>query len=963
MDFRILGRLDVRSDEGEPIAISQPLLRAAICVLVLKADRPLTSDQLGELLWDEGAGRKAGALKTGISGVRRLLTTARLPPGHGGYRLRLDDHDTLDLRDFRALGGQAREAAGRGDDPLAAELYERALALWGVPPLEDLPRTSAMSGIVTGLLAERRLAREDLARARLVLGRHRELLPELRSWVTEEPLNEHLWARLLLALYRSGHKAEALQAYDEAQNTLVNETGAEPGPELQRMWHRVKVDDPELAHRAHKRPAALLAPPLARQLPPDIRDFTGRDAECERMRRLLSFAPSATAPPIVCVTGAPGLGKTALAVHVAHLEAASFPDGQLYLQLTGASSAPRDPAVVLNEVLRAVGVAPSDIPDTLAERAALYRSRLAGRRVLVVADDAAGPEQVLPLLPGAPGSAVIVTSRIRSPSPDGAHLVDLERLPPDAGVRMLTRIVGRGRVAADPAAADRIVSACDGFPLAVRIAGARLAARPSWPLAHLAGLLLEEGRRLDHLTAVRAHIEAAYDSLDEPSRRAFRMLALAGPHDVAPWVIEVLVGDRAAADAVDGLVDRSLLTTAGVDAAGQPRYRLHDLLREYAAERLAEDPEREPALERLTLGWLELVDAADARVPRDPYFPAPTRLGPRIVVGDDLVARLIEPDAAAWLDSELANLRTAVVSACAAGRFRLATGLVLRLAAHLHLRRRHDEAEYLWRAVLEAAGREGDTLVAAHARLRAATVIAADRGRPSDAMPLIDACIAGLEGLPYSRDLPRALGIRAYGNLALGALEAARRDAERGLVLACGNEDPYAAFTCLRVLGLVLSVTGDHQEAAKAATESLTIARDIGIPAFMGLALYTLVRVHLTAGSYEEIPALCEEGLQLTDAIGHSLGEAYFYEQWGYAHQGLGDHDRAVRRLLQAAELFDSQEALAAGAACRRSLADSYRALGRHKEARAQLEWCLAAYGELDDPEAEEKIRARISAP
>ena len=970
MDFRILGRLDIRSDAGEPITVSQPLLRAAICVLLLKADRPLTSERLGELLWDEGAGRKAGALKTGISGVRRLLTTARLPPGHGGYRLRLDDHDTLDLREFRALGAQAREAAGRGDDALAAELYERALALWGVPPLEDLPRTAAMSGVVTGLLAERRLAREDLARARLASGGHRELLPRLRAWVAEEPLNEHLWTRLLLALYRSGHKAEALQAYDEAQNILVTETGAEPGPELQRMWHRVKVDDPALLHSAARASvavagrAAAVAPapaPLARQLPPDIRDFTGREAECRRMRRLLARAASSTAPPIVYVTGAPGLGKTALAVHVAHLAAASFPDGQLYLQLTGASSAPRDPAVVLNEVLRAVGVAPSDIPDTLDERAALYRSRLAGRRVLVVADDAAGPEQVQPLLPGAPGSAVIVTSRVRSPIPDGAHPVDLERLPRDAAVRMLTRIVGRDRVAADPAAAERIVTACDGFPLAVRIAGARLAARPSWPLAHLAGLLLEEGRRLDHLSAVRAHIEAAYESLDEPSRRAFRMLALAGPHDVAPWVIEVLVGDRAAADAVDGLVDRSLLTTVGVDAAGQPRYRLHDLLREYAAERLAEDPEREPALERLMLGWLELVDAADARVPRDPYFPAPTRLSPRIAVDDDLVARLIEPDPAAWLDSELDNLRTAVVSACAEGRFRLATGLVLRLSAHLHRRGRHDEAEHLWRVVLEAANREGDTLAAAQAGLRAATVAAADRGHPLDAMPLLDESIAALKDLPYTRDLPRALGIRAYGNLVLGRLEAARQDAELGLDLGRTNQDPYASYTCLRVLALVLSLAGQDQEAVKAATECVTIARGIDEPAFIGLALYTLVRVHLNARSYEEIPVLCEEGLRLSHDIDHTLGAAYFHEQWGHANQGMGDHTGAVERFQRAAELFASQEALAAGAACRRRLADSLRALGRDDEARAQLEWCLAAYGELGDQEAEEKIRARMA--
>lgn len=485
MEFRVLSRLELRSDEGAPITVSQPLIRAAICVLALKTDQPLASEQLRDLLWEPGvADRRAGAIKTCVSGVRRVLTHERLPHGHAGYRLRLLPGDTVDVLRFRDLASRAREAGGRGDSALAADLYERALALWRTPPLPDLPATAGMSGLAAALLAERRLAREELARHRLTLGRHHELVPEVRAWVAEEPLSERLWARLLLALYRAGAKAEALRTYDEVRDVLVQATGSEPAPELRLLRRRIGADDPGLLPGAASR--TVPPGPLARQLPPDLRDFTGRDAERGRLRQLLSFAAEATAPPVAHITGPPGIGKTSLAVHVAHAVAGAFPDGQLYVPLAGASPSPRDPAAVLEEVLRAIGVAAGDVPGTLAGRAAMYRSRLAGLRVLVVADDVAGPGQAGPLLPGTPGCAVIITGRGGAPSSDGAHLVALDRLPHAEGVRLLGRIVGRDRVEADRDAADRVVRACGGHPLALRVAGARLAARPSWPLAWLA---------------------------------------------------------------------------------------------------------------------------------------------------------------------------------------------------------------------------------------------------------------------------------------------------------------------------------------------------------------------------------------------------------------------------------------------------------------------------------------------
>ncbi|MCP2343787.1 tetratricopeptide (TPR) repeat protein [Actinomadura rupiterrae] len=628
--------------------------------------------------------------------------------------------------------------------------------------------------------------------------------------------------------------------------------------------------------------------------------------------------------------GPPGVGKTALALHVAHQVEDAFPDGQIHVQLAGASMVPREVVAVLGEVLRTLGVRPEDMPDGLAERAAAYRSRLAGRRVLIFADDAADAAQVGPLVPGEPGSALLVTSRSRHLGLDGAHNVDIRPMSSEEGVALLAEIVGEARVAAERPAADAIVAACDGFPLALRIAGARLVARPSWPLAHLASLLDGPGR-LDHMvagdTAVRAHIEAGYAALDERAQQAFRMLALAGPHSFASWVADVLLDTADASDVLSELVDRCLLTACGVDRIGQPRYRMHDLMREFATERLRDDPNTEPALERLIVAWLELSDAADDRAPRDPYFPAPARFRRRAVVGADLIGRLVAPDPAAWIESEMPNLRTIVEVACAANRHRLATGIVMRLAAHAHLHRQHFEVEYLWRFVARAATEAGDAGTAAYARFRGAAVVAADQGRHADAVPMADEAVEVFERSENYRDLSRVLGLRAYCRQELDHPEEALRDAERGLALAEQTGERHAELSCLRVLGLCFSKLGDHERAVDACERALAIGRELGEPAFQGIALVSLVRVYQGAGLYDRIPALCEEGLALMRSIDHVLGAALFHEQWGYAHQGLGEHAQAVARLRLAIDLFASQKAALSEATCRENLAKSLRAL------------------------------------
>ncbi|MEV5571637.1 BTAD domain-containing putative transcriptional regulator [Spirillospora sp. NPDC052269] len=940
VEIRMLGPLEVTADDGARVEPSQPLQRAALCVLAVRAGRPVSARALGELLWGEDApGRGAGAVKTCLSGVRRALTRDRLPLGHGGYRLVPRPGDIFDLAVFRDLAARAREELARADATdaaaeaersrgRAADLFGQALDLWREPVLEDLPWTPSLAGVRAGLLGERRRVREEAAETLLTLGRHPDLIPDLRAWLEDDPLNEPFSAALLLALHRSGRKAEALHSYERTRAAIMAATGSEPGKVLRHLAERVRRDDAEEMDGTHAWSVREL-PPL-RQLPPGLRDFTGHHADRAAAEELLRAAASATVPPIVQVTGPPGIGKTALALHVAHAVEDAFPDGQIHIQLAGASMVPRKAVAVLGEVLRALGVPNGDIPDTLDGRAALYRSRLAGRRVLVFADDAADAAQVRPLLPGEPGSALLVTGRSRHLGLDGARVVDVRPLTPAEAVDLLARIVGPDRVALERPAADAIAAACDGFPLALRIAGARLAARPAWPLSHLAGLLDGPGR-LDEMvagdTAVRTHIGHAYAALDEPTRRAFRMLALAGPHPFAPWVADILLDTADAGEVLSELVDRCLLTACGVDRLGQPRYRMHDLLREFASERLRGDPDTEPALERLIVAWLELVDAADDRAPRDPYFPAPARFRNHTMVGADLVGRLVAPDPVAWINSETPNLRTIVEVACVANRHRLATGIVMRLAAHSHLHRKHVEVEYLWRLVARAATDAGDPETAAYARFRSAAVLAGDQARPADALPMVDEAVEVFERVENHRDLSRVLSLRAFCRQALDRPEEAVRDAERGLELAVRTGERHAELSCLRVLGLALSKLGDHRHAVDAAERALEIGRELGEPAYQGIVLFSLVRIYAEAGRHDRVPALCEEGLALTRSIDHVLGAAYFHEQWGYAHQGMGEHARAVGRLRLAIDLFVSQQAVDAAAACRERLAESLSAL------------------------------------
>jgi DNA-binding SARP family transcriptional activator len=954
VEFGILGPLKVRGDDGEPIEVTQGY-RPALCVLLIEAGHPLTSAQLASAIWGESPLRDPGsAVRTCVKHLRRLLgPSQRIHTSPGGYVLQLAPGDSLDLRIFLDLAEQGQQALADGDPAAAATSLQDAVSLWRDPPLADLPKTVPMIAPAARLARLRHVAEDSLAEARLALGRHHQLVDHLRAAVAADPAREHSWAQLMLALYRCGRKAEALGAFVAAREALAGELGIEPGAELQAMHRRILRDDPGLSLAQPARTAAEEdthghRPAEARrspsQLPADIADFTGRGAETAVLAGVLD--PGGGRPdavPVAVVSGPPGAGKTTIAVHVSHAVAGRYPGGQLYLDLAGSSQRPREPGQVLGEALRALWVPGSQIPETTQERAALYRTQLAGRRMLVVLDDAANEEQAVPLLPGATGCAAVITSRNRLGGVPGAAPVAVDTLARGEAVAMLTRIIGEQRVAAEAQAAEDLVTACGLLPFAIRIAAVKLAARPAWPIATLARRVADERRRLNELVVgdigVRAAIALSYDALDPVAQRAFRLASLAGPHDFAEWVITALLGDPAPG-AADQLVDKSLLTPLGADATGEPRYRLHDLLRNYAAERLADDPpdQREAALDRLLTGMLELADVAQAALPWMSHFPPPVRLPERAIIPTEQAARLTA-NPWGWLNAEQANLIFATELACASARHQTAAHLAACLSAFMYVTGRGDEAEHLWRQVIAAAAAAGDRSAAADAEIRLASLIML-QGRLAEADELADQAMPVLAGIGDTHALARVLYWRAFVASEQERYADAERDARRSLEIAERFSDQLTRSLSLRVLGKATAFLGRHEAGERLCQEALAIARDLGTYSDEMMAFFVLCQVWLQAGKAHLVAEACEQELG-QERFAYAFTEAWFRDLLAQAHDALGKHAAAIAEYGHAIAIHNENRQRLPAALCLYRLGASHVAAGDYALGRGYLEECL----------------------
>ncbi|GAA1198896.1 DNA-binding SARP family transcriptional activator [Kitasatospora gansuensis] len=590
MDFAVLGPVEVR-DEQEDLTPAAAMPRRVLATLLLQAGRTVSNATLEEELWDDEPPKLARktiqtylyqlrkALAAGPTGGRRQLLETR----PNGYRILLEPGE-LDLRLFEQRVGVGRSALAEGDHARAAAVLREALGLWRGGALGDLPHGPVLAAEAARLEDARLGALEQRVEADLRLGRHRELVGELKALTVRHPTREEFAAQLMLAAYRSGLQEDALSTYGRLRRSVVEYTGLEPSERLQRLHRAVLSAAPGLAAPERAVTVRTVGRGRPAEIPAAPPGLVGRESESERIRRGMGRLCSVT-----CVVGGPGVGKTALVTEVAQRVKERYPDGQLFVTLHGADGAPLGPAEVLSTFLRAAGLeeppgSAEEPARSWEESARLFRSWTADRKVLVVLDDAASVQQVLPLLPSGPDCATLITARQRLAGLSGAVGVQLAALGPADGLRLLESVAGPGRIGAERAVARELVELCDLLPLAVRAAGERLAARPGLGVAELTARLRAERGRLAELGVgdldVAGRLAEAIRRLAAGEQQALRVLAGLGgrPFGIAEAARVLGVEAGPAGLLVDRLLSAHLLADLGTEG-GAAGFRLPDLVR------------------------------------------------------------------------------------------------------------------------------------------------------------------------------------------------------------------------------------------------------------------------------------------------------------------------------------------------------------------------------------------------
>jgi DNA-binding SARP family transcriptional activator len=947
MRFRVLGTLEVRGDGDRPVRLGATKQRVLLAVLLLYANRPVDTARLIDALWPRHPPRTAPvALRTYVSALRQALTLARgteapwLATVPSGYQLNCAPGD-LDLLVFEDLAAQGHQAIAARQPVRAAERFRRALGLWRGRPFEDVPLESDLGLELIRLDEDRLTAYEALIDTQLALGHHADVLAELETLVANQPLRERLWSQWMTALYRSGRRAEALRAYGELRRHLVRELGVEPTPPLQTLHRKVLTGDPALSLSAGA--ARSGATPVPRQLPADISTFTGREAELAALESLARSADPPAALVISAIDGMAGVGKTTLAVHAANRLADRFTDGQLFVDLHGFTQGvpPVDPTDALDRMLRSLGVAGEQIPHDLDARAALYRTRLAGRSMLVVLDNAATEAQVRPLLPGAAGCLVLVTSRAKLAGLADAEPLSLDVLPPDDALALFRRAAGTQRVADQPPQVlAEIVRLCGHLPLAIRVAAARLRTRSNWTATRLAERLRDHQHRLAELSvgglSVTAAIDLSYRQLPADGQRMYRLLGLHPGPDFDLHAAAVLAGlsIRDSDRLLDGLVDIHLLQES--DAG---RYHFHDLIRAHAGA-IAEVGSRE-ALARLFDHYTHLASAAtDLLYPyqgrRLPVVEHPTGVAPRIEN---------KAVASAWLAAELTNLLA--VTAHRSSSHTLVLSETLR--THLLTLAYYDYALALHDNALRHAGRTGDRAgeISALTAIGAVHVL---RLRYSAAIRHFEKALEIANEVDSDTGRCTAMTGLAQLHRAQGRLGRSIELFQRTLEIGRITGDETAQLEALRGLAHVHRQMRRLDLATRCLGEAMTIARATGNIEGELNVLWALGHVYHLEHRFEEAAACQVRALEMARATGNRVGELRALTGLGFVHLIQRQYREATgyfsRIVTMAAELGDRNFQFEGVY----GLGHAHRAAGRLDLAAVHHEQALVIARELGQP-------------
>jgi DNA-binding SARP family transcriptional activator len=900
--FRLLGPVAGFSD-GREIDIGFPKHRFLLAILLAEAGRPVRTGSLIERLWGTDSPPTArNALYTYMAKLRATLSRVGLDviKQGGGYQL-LVDPETVDLHRFRSLIGRARRAES---DPEVLDLLTEALGLCGRTPFEGLesPWTEAMR---VGLAAEQRWALVRRNEIQLQLGRHGEILAGLSEMSAVAPLDESLAEQMMLALHRSGQRAEALRHYHQMREALADELGIDPGEDLQRTYHHLLRDGgppPKPAGGDRRVPA---------QLPHDLPVFVGRQLELARLTALLPGPDPRSRvirrPGVSVIEGAPGVGKTALAIRFAHQAADFFPDGQLYVDLYGhaAGHSPLRPDEVLSRFLRALGWPADAIADDPDERAADYRTALTGKRMLIVLDNAVSSQQVRPLLPGSPASLVVITSRKRLAgllAKDHCANLVLGPLPEPDAVELLTRL-GPHWVDPEAEAATELARRCGNLPLALVIAAELAITRPEPGPAGLPGLggLSEFSTTEDDATTVLSSFSWSYRELPPAGARMFRLLALHPTELISTPAAAALAGDSPErAEAWMAELARAHL----LDPAGPGRYRLSGLLRSYACECADREPEplREKVIQRM-LSWYQRT-AANASDQLQPYGLArPAGPAPGTPAGPALEFTSFKA-ALAWCRAERATLMAVPQLAASAGLPVIAWQLPALLTYFAFI----DGVSKDWRAAcsagLGAARQQGSQPGEAWSMT--------NLGVHSYQAKAYEEAASYLEGAGRRWHLSgqqreEALGLVALSAtyLRLGRPEAAHAGLERASRLATDTQDVWSLALILKVRGFLAQTARRLPEAIERFRTSLTVLRDLDYPFGDAWARHDLGAVYADAGEFADALTNLRLALELRRAIGDERGAAITLRRLGGVFAALGSASEARNSWESALNIFE----------------------------------------------------------